>query len=123
MRKSACVTLGVLAIVGFFGGACSPTPGSGPGFDILIVNGRILDGTGNPWFAGDVGIVGDRIAAVGRLAGRPARTVIEAKGMTVSPGFIDMHTHCDSGFSHEKTRANANYVSQGVTTVVAGNCG
>ena len=63
--------------------------------DILIRGGHVLDGAGNPWFEADVGIAGDRIAAVGRLAGEPAVRVIDADGLIVSPGFVDMHTHSD----------------------------
>jgi len=92
-------------------------------FDVLIINGKIIDGTGNPWFYGDVGIVGDTIAEIGKLKGRSADKIIDAKGMAVSPGFIDMHTHCDSGLGAEPTNANLNYLTQGVTTVVTGNCG
>jgi N-acyl-D-amino-acid deacylase len=65
-------------------------------FDLMIRGGRVLDGTGNPFFYGDVGICGDRIAAVERsLAGAPARRTIDAAGLTVAPGFIDTHTHSD----------------------------
>lgn len=92
-------------------------------FDIVITGARIIDGTGNPWRAGDVGIVGNEIAEVGDLAGRPAARTLRAEGLAVAPGFIDMHTHCDSGFGRAETKANINYLTQGVTTVVTGNCG
>src|SRR6516165_3398687 len=68
----------------------------GEPFDVLIARGTIVDGTGNPWFTGDVAIRGDRIAAVGQLgASAPARRVIDARGLVVAPGFIDMHSHSD----------------------------
>jgi len=92
-------------------------------FDILIKNGKIINGTGNPWFYGDVGIRGDQIAAIGNLKDFKAKRVIDVEGLVISPGFIDMHTHCDTGLANPETRANLNYLSQGVTTVVGGNCG
>jgi len=92
-------------------------------FDILIKNGKIVDGTGNPWFYGDVGIRGDKIVEMGNLARKTADKIIDAKGLVVSPGFIDMHTHCDSDLGKPSSSANLNYLTQGVTTVVTGNCG
>src|SRR6187397_1521326 len=63
-------------------------------FDILITNGRVFDGAGNPWIRADVGIRGDRVAAVGALAGAAAAaTTIDAAGRVVAPGFIDVHSH------------------------------
>jgi N-acyl-D-aspartate/D-glutamate deacylase len=94
-----------------------------PDYDLIIANGRIIDGTGNPWFYADVAIRGDSIAAVGRLKGRSASRIIDARGQVVTPGFIDMHTHCESGLSSPALKANLNYITQGVTTVVTGNCG
>jgi N-acyl-D-aspartate/D-glutamate deacylase len=88
-----------------------------PPYDLLIRGGRIVDGTGNPWFVGDVAIRGDKIVAVGRVSGK-AKSVIDAKGKVVAPGFIDMHSHSDyllleDGTAHSK-------VHQGVTTEVLG---
>ena len=68
-------------------GPQSPTPAS---FDVLIAGGRVVDGTGAPWYRADVGIAGDRIAAVGTLRREEARTVIDASGLVVAPGFVDM---------------------------------
>ncbi len=91
-----------------------------PRYDILIRGGRVLDGSGNPWFTNDVAIENGRIAAVGRLDGASADRVIDAEGLYVSPGFIDMHSHANSGFDHEERRAKAtvNNLMQGITTVV-----
>ena len=92
-------------------------------FDILIKNGKIVNGTGNPWFYGDIGIKADTIVEIGNLAGKRAAKTIDAKDMVISPGFIDMHTHCDRGLGRVSSNANLNYLTQGVTTVVTGNCG
>ncbi len=62
--------------------------------DVLIRGGRVIDGAGNPWYRADVGIAGDRIAAVGRID-EPAARTIDADGLFVCPGFVDMHTHSD----------------------------
>ena len=64
-------------------------------FDVLIRGGRLVDGSGNPWFWSDVGVKDGRIAAIARLDGADADTTIDADGRIVCPGFIDMHTHSD----------------------------
>jgi N-acyl-D-amino-acid deacylase len=79
--------------------------------DILIRNGRILDGTGNPDFRADVAIRGDEIVAVGKLGETPAKRVIDAEGLFVVPGFIDVHSHADRGLASddvEERRAQKN---------------
>jgi len=90
-------------------------------FDIMIRNGRVLDGTGAPWVLRDVGIRGDSIVRVGRLGRAKAKLIIDAAGKYVAPGFIDIHTHSDVGILVEPTCEAA--VRQGVTTHVIGNCG
>src|SRR5213083_650783 len=90
-------------------------------FDILIRGGNVLDGTGSPARAADIGIQRRRIARVGKLARAPAHRTIDAKGLFVAPGFIDIHTHSDIGILVEPTPECA--VRQGVTTHVIGNCG
>ncbi|MDB5859572.1 MAG: hypothetical protein JWQ76_3261 [Ramlibacter sp.] len=90
-------------------------------FDILVRNAEIVDGTGAPRFAGDIGISGDRIARIGDLAGRSGRTEIDLGGRIAAPGFIDAHTHDDRLLLSGGDMAPK--VSQGVTTVIGGNCG
>jgi N-acyl-D-amino-acid deacylase len=90
-------------------------------FDWLLLNGHILDGTGNPWFAGDVAITGDRIAAVGKLAGAAAKNTRDLGGLAVSPGFIDTHVHGDLPLFLDPAHEPA--IRQGVTTYIVGQDG
>src|SRR6266566_2042454 len=87
-------------------------------FDVLIRNGRVVDGSGNPWYYADLGICGDTIAAMGKLGNAGARRVIDATGLTVVPGFIDMHSHSDYTLLVDG-RAESK-VHQGVTTEILG---
>ena len=112
------------------GSALAQERGSQPRFDVLITGARVYDGTGNPWFYADVGIRGDRIAAVGRLAGALATRTIDARGKIVAPGFIDLHSHADDASprgglrdADARRRAAPNLVAQGVTTVVVNHDG
>ncbi len=90
-------------------------------YDVLIRGGRIVNGSGNPWFEADVGIRGDRIAAIGDLSQAAAATVIDASGLVVAPGFIDPHTHAIRGIFDVPTADSA--LLQGVTTLTEGNDG
>jgi len=90
-------------------------------FDILIKNGRILDGLGNEDFISDIGIDGDTISDVGNLNKAEAKRILDATGLHVAPGFIDIHTH--SGLLYTINRKAESAVHQGVTTEVIGNCG
>ena len=90
-------------------------------FDVLIVGGEVLDGSGAPARRADVGIAGGRIAAIGNLAREAGQETIAAEGRIVAPGFIDMHAHDD--FNLPVNPVQPGKVLQGVTTVVVGNCG
>ena len=90
-------------------------------FDLIVRGGRVVDGTGNPWIRADVGVRGDRIAAVGDLSDAAADRVVEAAGLVVAPGFIDPHTHAVRGIFDVPTADN--YLLQGVTTLTEGNDG
>jgi N-acyl-D-aspartate/D-glutamate deacylase len=89
-------------------------------YDLLIRNAKVVDGSGNPWFRGDVAVSGAAIAGVGRVTGEAAR-VIEANGLCVCPGFIDVHAHGDFT-PFDKTVVDYK-LRQGITTEVNGNCG
>src|SRR5579862_2796891 len=91
--------------------------------DFVIRSATIYDGSGGKGTVGDVAIRGDRIVAVGTFTTTGKPRVIDGKGLFVAPGFIDLHTHSDDALTHAKTNANLNYLYQGVTTVVTGNCG
>jgi N-acyl-D-amino-acid deacylase len=90
-------------------------------YDVLIRNARVVDGAGNAWFRADVGVKGDRIAAVGSLGNATAEKVIDARDRVLAPGFIDVHTHIEGGV--ERRPRGDNFLLDGVTTVVTGNCG
>jgi N-acyl-D-amino-acid deacylase len=89
-----------------------------PSYDVLIKGGRVLDGTGNPWFAADIAIKDGKIAAIGNLATATAARTIDARNLYVTPGFIDIHSHADDGLGAATTKTNPNVITQGVTTVV-----
>jgi N-acyl-D-amino-acid deacylase len=83
-------------------------------YDLIVAGGKIISGAGNPWYAGDLGIAGDKIAEIGRLQGQPAGRVLNVKGCCVAPGFIDSHSHSDLFiFTDPQARPK---VMQGVTT-------
>ena len=87
-------------------------------YDVIIANGKIVDGSGNPWFYADVAIKNGKIAKVGKVDSRMGKRVIDAKGMVVSPGFIDLHTHTDMPVLADGNVESA--VRQGVTLDVIG---
>ena len=124
MNRHELRTLLLAAVLGFLHVATATA--QEPALDVLLRGGRVLDGTGNPWFRADVGIRGGRIVRVGDLTDATADRVIGLEGRYVVPGFIDIHSHADQGLDAEggagsegaRRRAAPNLVSQGVTTVV-----
>lgn len=131
-RRGGASRLGVLArlsLCGAFAALAVPSPAQAPAaaaaFDLLITGGRVMDGTGNPWFRADVGIRDGRIVAVGELGDHPAARTLDIAGRILAPGFIDLHSHADVGLaSREPRRRSApNLVTQGITTVVVNQDG
>lgn len=87
-------------------------------FDLIISGGRVVDGSGDPWFYADVGVKGDAITALGNLSAASATRRIDGTGLIVAPGFIDIHTHARRGIF--RNPAAENYIRQGVTTLMEG---
>jgi N-acyl-D-aspartate/D-glutamate deacylase len=108
--------LGVLACA--FAIATGTHAGAQEAYDLVIRGGKVVDGTGNPWFYADVAVKGDRIAAVGRVPQGAGRREIDARGLVVAPGFIDMHSHSDYVLLEDG--AAQSKIRQGVTTEVLG---
>jgi dihydroorotase/N-acyl-D-amino-acid deacylase len=118
--------LGLFASLALLGGACGSggAPSSGE-LDLVVLGGRIVDGTGAAWFYGDLGIRGDRIARItprGLLADAPARERIDAEGRVVAPGFIDIQSHSRRAFLSGDGRVISK-VTQGITTEILGEGG
>lgn len=109
----AALIAGLLSAVG----ALQPRAQELP-FDLLLRNGRIVDGTGSPWYRGDVGLRGDTIARIAPRIDGPASRTIDVGGQVVAPGFIDIHSHARDGIFELPTADNQ--VRQGVTTVIEG---
>ena len=114
MRKSSLLATALLL------SACQP---AAPTFDILIRNGSVYDGSLNPAQTRDIGITDGAIVSMSAAATATATTTIDASGKMVVPGFIDPHTHAGGRLSNPETRANLNYLHQGVTTVFIGSDG
>lgn len=91
--------------------------------DIILRGGTLHDGSGKPPIKADLAIKGDRIVAVGSFTSAGKPQVIDANGLHIAPGFIDLHSHSDFPLQNKATRANLSFLHQGVTTVVTGNCG
>lgn len=105
----------LVAVLLLFSGAVlsAQTP-----YDILITGGRLADGTGNPSFIADIAVEGDRIAAIGSLASRPAKLRLDAHSLIVTPGFIDTHSHGRRGVFQVPSAENL--IREGVTTIIEG---
>ena len=101
----------MLSIIAAAGAADAP-------YDLVLRNARIVDGTGSPWFRGDLAVRGDTIARIAPSIAEPAARVIDVGGLVVAPGFIDLHTHAIRGIFQVPTADN--YVRQGVTTIMEG---
>jgi N-acyl-D-aspartate/D-glutamate deacylase len=87
-------------------------------YDLIIRDGRVLDGSGNPWYYADIAVSGDRIVAVGDLEEAPAQRIIDAAGLYVAPGFIDVHTHAGGSLDTPELSGARPLLAQGITTVV-----
>lgn len=109
-----------LTLIASFLFSAVPVAGSRSNYDLVIINGRIVDGTGNPWFYGSVAIKDGKIVKVGRFDASGAAAIVDAKGQIVAPGFIDVHAHTEDIFSNPTAE---NFVRMGVTSLVTGNCG
>lgn len=93
-------------------------------YDVLLRNGRVMDGTGNPWFHADVAVKDGRIAGIGHLAEAEAERVIDVRNLVIAPGFIDIHSHCDFILPlPDQADFLRHFVAQGITTLMVGNCG
>src|SRR6516225_2927195 len=93
-------------------------PPKEPGYDVLIRHGKVIDGTGNPWYSADVAVRGDKIVALGRALPGKAKREIDARGLVVAPGFIDIHSHSDFVLLEDGNAQSK--IRQGVTTEVLG---
>src|SRR5687767_13130503 len=100
---------------------CAADKAAEPKFDLVIRGGQVLDGSGKPAVAADVGIRDGKVAIVGAIAAGAGQREIDAKGLTVAPGFIDVHTHADDDVVTMPLAEN--FIRDGVTTIVNGNCG
>jgi N-acyl-D-amino-acid deacylase len=116
MRRIPVVSLCLVAcltLVAFSRGQAQPA------YDLLIRNGRVMDGSGNPWIRLDVAILDGRISAVGRLTDATAGRTIDAADRLVTPGFIDVHSHAAEGMTRDELRQGQPLIAQGITTIVA----
>ncbi len=121
MRNSVRAALVLVAGASVLAAGPPRARAAGPDFDLLVRHGRIVDGTGNPSFMGDLGIRGGRVVALGHLPGRTATRTLDARGLVVAPGFVDMHNHSDNSLLVDGDAYSMIY--QGVTSVILGEGG
>lgn len=116
MKNRALTFFAALALAGGLSACAAP-----PAYDTVILDGTIIDGSGSPAYVADIAIDADRIVRIGELGDTTAKRVIDATGLAVTPGFIDLHTHADRDIAENPGAEN--YLYQGVTTLLGGNCG
>jgi len=122
MKRRCLVVVIVIAVfVTTTGAQPAAIPPTGGPFDVLIINGRVFDGAGNPWYLADIGIRGDRIAAIGNLRKASAIKVIDAAGLAVAPGFIDMLGQSEGSLLIDNRAVSK--LSQGITSEITGEGG
>ena len=108
----------VVSRLALFLALATPSNAHAQSYDVIIRNGRVIDGTGNPWFLADVALDGDRIAAIGDLGAATGVREIDATGLYVTPGFIDAHSHAGPGLATAGLSHGEPLLAQGLTTVV-----
>ena len=111
----------IVMLFSLLGPTCMSASAAATSVDIVVSDARIIDGTGSPWFYGDVAISDGRIVAVGANLNIQSRERINARGRVIAPGFIDVHTHVESNI--QEMPEAANFLFDGVTTIITGNCG
>lgn len=127
-RKPHIIGLIALAGVALFAVASvyklkQPSPSCAQDFDLIISGAEVFDGSGEEPFFADIGIKDRRIACVGNLARSNGKQIIDAHGLSVAPGFIDVHTHIERNVPTNSPFLALNFIRQGVTTIITGNCG
>ncbi|HET7839974.1 MAG TPA: amidohydrolase family protein, partial [Terriglobia bacterium] len=120
-RRNACLGFVVITTLAWMVASGAMRAQESAEYDVLIKNGRILDGTGNPWFTGDVGVRGDRIVRIGNLKNATAKQVIDASGLVVAPGFIDMLGQSETSLLIDNRALSK--LSQGITSEITGEGG
>jgi dihydroorotase/N-acyl-D-amino-acid deacylase len=121
MRRKSALYCVLLALILISASSKLPAQARVPAFDILIINGHIIDGTGSPWYSGDIGIRDGKIAAIGKLADAPRKRTIDARGKVVAPGFIDMLGQSEMTILVDPRLPSKIY--QGITSEITGEGG